>query len=70
MGASSKRKGSVFERELVARHTALGVRSHRVPMSGALAQILGPDYADDVVVGDPKGEHFRCECKKRGGGGG
>ncbi|MCU0649901.1 MAG: hypothetical protein MUF00_18060 [Gemmatimonadaceae bacterium] len=45
-GRKSKRKGDRIERELVARHRALGLAAQRVPLSGA----AGGLFAGDVLV--------------------
>ena len=36
-GRHSRRKGAEGEREIVALHTAMGIHSERVPLSGAMA---------------------------------
>jgi hypothetical protein len=45
-GRKSKRKGDRIERELVARHRALGLAAQWVPLSGA----AGGLFAGDVLV--------------------
>lgn len=47
MGKSERTKGINAERELVHLLEDLGVKSHRVPLSGAMA-----NYKDDIVLGD------------------
>jgi hypothetical protein len=44
------KKGHRVERELTALHAALGVRAERVPLSGALASRLGPEYGGDLKL--------------------
>lgn len=61
-GRSSKRKGDRIEREVVARHRALGLAAQRVPLSGA----AGGFFAGDVVVPGVG----RIEVKARANGSG
>ena len=62
MGKMSRDKGARGEREIVARHLALGVHAERVPLSGA----CGGSFRGDVEI-----ENIgRCEVKIRAGGGG
>jgi Holliday junction resolvase len=58
MGARSRRKGLVIEREVVNLHRELGVEARRVPLSGACDGFPG-----DVLVGT-----FRGEVKARANG--
>jgi hypothetical protein len=44
------KKGYRVERELRALHAALGVRCDRVPLSGALAKRLGPEFGGDLNI--------------------
>jgi Holliday junction resolvase len=46
-GARHRRKGDRLEREVVARHRALGVHSERYPLSGA-SRFRGKDHDVDV----------------------
>lgn len=61
-GRRSKRKGDRIEREVVARHVALGVPAQRVPLSGAAGGLFGGD-----VVAEGIG---RIEVKARASGAG
>lgn len=47
MGKSERRKGINAERELVHLLEDLGMKAHRVPLSGAMA-----NYKDDIVLED------------------
>ncbi len=60
MGRSSKRKGSVYEREFVRLCDDAGLPAERVPLSGA----MGGSYTEDVVVAHT----WRIECKYRTNG--
>lgn len=68
MGKSQRDKGGRRERELVNHWRALGVKSARVPLSGA----AGGDYAGDVdlYAFGPDESPFIGEVKARGNGGG
>lgn len=46
MGKMSRDKGARVEREIVARHEAIGVHAGRVPLSGA----AGGRFSGDVHV--------------------
>lgn len=61
-GRRSKRKGDRIEREVVARHRAIGLAAQRVPLSGA----AGGLFAGDVVVPGVG----RIEVKARANGSG
>lgn len=56
MGRSSKAKGAKYERRIVKRHLAAGIRARKVPLSGALDEFPG-----DLTVLD----RFRGEVKAR-----
>jgi len=62
MSNTSKQKGSAAERAFA---TAIG--GERVPLSGALK-----GYPGDVtgILGDPRWEKFKWQCKQRRGGAG
>ena len=62
MGKFSRDKGARGEREIVARHLALGVHAERVPLSGA----AGGSFQGDVDIANVG----RCEVKMRSGGDG
>lgn len=47
MGKMQRTKGINAERELVHLLEDLGIKAHRVPLSGAMA-----NYKDDIVLGD------------------
>lgn len=66
--AGRRRKGSAFERAVVALHRELGTPAERVPLSGA----AGGSYTGDVKIGPLGSEKatFTAECKARGKGGG
>ncbi len=51
----SKQKGSRFEREVIHVAESLGIKAHRIPLSGAVS-----DYPGDVSIAGRL-----CECKKR-----
>lgn len=66
------KKGSRVERELAALHAELGIRAARVPLSGALAKRLGPEFGGDLKIwlfGDDAAPLIG-EVKARGSGGG
>jgi len=60
-GRSPKRKGSAFEREVVAGLQDLGLAAERVPLSGA---VKGGSFDRDVEC-PVRGELWRLECKRR-----
>jgi Holliday junction resolvase len=60
-GRGPKRKGSAFEREVVALLQALGLAAEKVPLSG---QVKGGKYDCDVSV-PVRGVDRRIECKRR-----
>lgn len=66
------KKGYRVEREIAALHAALGIRAERVPLSGALAKRLGPDFAGDlkVYLFGADGSPATAEVKARAAGGG
>jgi hypothetical protein len=61
-GRRSKRKGDRIEREVVARHRALGLPAQRVPLSGA----VGGLFAGDVVV--PGVGRIEVKARSQGAG--
>lgn len=63
MPSASKRKGSGFEREVVAALLAAGITAERVPLSGAAGGSHTADV-DCIVAGLPR----KLECKRRRGG--
>ena len=63
MGAKSRRKGQVFERECVHFLQDRGIAAERVPLSGA----AGGSYPDDLTA-PVRGEDRRFECKRRAAG--
>jgi Holliday junction resolvase len=60
-GRSPKRKGSAFEREIVALLKAAGLDARRVPLSGAV-KVIGFDHDISCRVRDTD---QRIECKRR-----
>jgi len=62
MAKFSRDKGNRGERDIVARHLALGVHAERVPLSGA----CGGSFRGDVEIENVG----RCEVKCRAGGAG
>ncbi|SRR6266487_3055906 len=60
-GRSPRRKGSSFEREVVAMLQALGLAAERVPLSGAVKTAR---FDHDVSV-PVRGVDRRIECKRR-----
>lgn len=68
MGRSQRQKGLRREREVVNHWLGLGIKSARVPLSGA----AGGDYAGDVdlYAFGPDDAPFIGEVKARGNGGG
>jgi len=51
----SKQKGGRFEREIVHYAETLGLKAHKIPLSGAV-----PNYPGDINIAGRL-----CECKKR-----
>ena len=62
MGKFSRDKGGRAEREIVARHLALGVHAERVPLSGA----CGGSFAGDVII--PGIGTVEVKCRAGGAG--
>ena len=62
MGKFSRDKGARGERDIVARHMALGIHAERVPLSGA----CGGSFAGDVIIEGVGTVEVKC----RAGGGG
>jgi Holliday junction resolvase len=59
----SKRKGSAFEREVVAMLQEKGVAAEKVPLSGA---VKGGSFDCDATISIPVlGEDVKAECKRR-----
>ncbi len=68
MGKPSRDKGARAEREIVNFHRELGLRSERVPLSGAAGGAFTGDV--DVYVRGPDDAPLVCEIKARASGGG
>jgi hypothetical protein len=66
------KKGGRVEREIVALIRDLGVPCRKVPLSGALANQLGADFAGDVKawIFGPDLDPLTLEVKARAGGAG
>lgn len=65
-------KGARVEREIAELHARVGVIARRVPLSGAAAKRLGPDFGGDLrvwVFGDEQ-PPLVAEVKARSAGGG
>ena len=65
------KKGYRVEREIAALHAALGIRAVRVPLSGALAKRLGPDFAGDLKIhlwGEDAPATAEVKARATGGG--
>jgi Holliday junction resolvase len=63
----SRDKGARIEREIVHRHTELGVKAERVPLSGA-ARYQGNGADIDVYAFGPDGAPLVAEVKARANG--
>ena len=61
-GRKSRNKGARAEREIVARHRALGIHAERVPLSGA----CGGSFAGDVII--PGIGTVEVKCRAGGAG--
>jgi Holliday junction resolvase len=68
-GASSRRKGSVIERELIDRHKALGVHAERYPLSGA-SRFRGSGHDVDIYAFGRDDAPLVAEVKARKNGAG
>ena len=68
-GAQHRRKGDRLERELVARHKALGIHAERYPLSGA-SRFRGRGHDVDVYLFDRDAAPIVVEVKARKSGGG
>jgi Holliday junction resolvase len=68
-GARHRRKGDRLERELVARHKALGVHAERYPLSGA-SQFRGSGHDVDVYALGENQAPLIAEVKGRANGAG
>ena len=66
-GVRHRRKGDRVEREIVARHHALGVHAERVPLSGA-TRYQGNGADVDVYPFGPDSAPLVCEVKARANG--
>lgn len=62
-GRSAKRKGSAFEREVVALLQEYGIAAEKIPLSGA----VGGSFAGDVTC-PVRGADRLLECKRWKGG--
>ena len=60
MSKLSRDKGARIEREIVAAHEALGIKSERVPLSGA-SRYQGNGSGVDVYAFGPDGAPLACE---------
>jgi Holliday junction resolvase len=67
-GARHRRKGDRIEREVVARHRALGIHSERYPLSGA-SRFRGSGHDIDIYLCMDKAP-LVCEVKGRKNGAG
>ena len=68
-GAGPRRKGDRLERELVARHKALGVPAERYPLSGA-SQFRGSRHDVDIYALGHNEAPLAAEVKARANGAG
>lgn len=68
MGKPSRDKGARREREIVAKHTAIGIRAERVPLSGAVKYQGGGHDVDVYPAG--REAPLVTEVKARGNGSG
>jgi Holliday junction resolvase len=68
-GARPRRKGDRSEREIVARHKALGIHAERYPLSGA-SRFRGTAHDVDLYVFSRDEAPFVCEVKSRKNGAG
>ena len=68
-GARHRRKGDRLERELVARHKALGIHAERYPLSGA-SRFRGSGHDVDVYLFGRDAAPIVVEVKARKSGGG
>ena len=67
-GAGPRRKGDRLERELVARHKALGVHAERYPLSGA-SQFRGSGHDVDIyALGQDEALAAEVKARKNGAG--
>jgi Holliday junction resolvase len=68
-GAGHRRKGDRLEREIVARHRALGIHSERYPLSGA-TRFRGQGHDVDVYPFGTSEAPIVAEVKGRRNGSG
>jgi Holliday junction resolvase len=68
-GARHRRKGGRIEREIVARHTELGIKSERYPLSGA-SRFRGSGHDVDLYIFGPDEAPIVGEVKSRAKGAG
>jgi Holliday junction resolvase len=68
-GARHRRKGNIIEREVVARHRAIGVHSERYPLSGA-SRFRGKGHDVDIYAFGAGEAPIVGEVKARKGGSG
>ena len=68
-GAKHRKKGDRIEREIVARHIALGVHAERYPLSGA-SRFRGEGHDTDLYVFGRDKPPLKAEVKSRANGAG
>jgi hypothetical protein len=68
-GARHRRKGDRIEREIVARHVELGIKSERYPLSGA-SRFRGSGHDLDIYIFGPDEAPLVAEVKGRKSGAG
>jgi hypothetical protein len=68
-GARHRQKGNRIEREIVERHTALGIRAERYPLSGA-SRFRGRGHDVDLYIFGPEEAPAVAEVKGRKSGAG
>ena len=61
MTSASKRKGSGFEREVVAYLQSRGIAAEKIPLSGA---VKGGSFEGDINC-PVRGKDWKGECKRR-----
>jgi Holliday junction resolvase len=68
-GARHRRKGDRLEREIVERHTALGIKAERYPLSGA-SRFRGSGHDVDIYTFGNDAAPMGTEVKGRKNGAG
>jgi Holliday junction resolvase len=68
-GARHRRKGDRLEREIVERHTALGIKAERYPLSGA-SRFRGSGHDVDIYTFGNDAAPMLTEVKGRKNGAG